>query len=65
MGPMQEQGREGARTIVLRLWYETSPEETEEEWRGEARDVVTGRVLYFRHLDALADVITRLLADDG
>lgn len=51
-----------ARTVVVRLWFEPSERAGEEEWRGEARDVLTGRVLYFRRIEGLVEVMAELLA---
>lgn len=46
------------------MWYERSLNEKDEEWRGEARDVLTGQVLYFRHLSGLEGAVDHLLREN-
>ena len=54
------------RVFVVRLWLEPSDESGREpEWRGEVRNVMTGRIAYFRHQQAIVEAIRALCADPG
>jgi hypothetical protein len=53
------------RSFILRLWLERSErEETEGEWRGEVKTVPAGESTYFRTLEALPTLLTKLLGRD-
>jgi len=62
---MRDPVRREARTVVLRLWYEESRAPEDREWRGEARDVLSDRVVYFRTLDRLGAAVADLLGEVG
>jgi hypothetical protein len=48
-------------TFVVKIWLESEEDALlPGEWRGEARDVLSGRIVYFRHLEGIAEAIRRL-----
>lgn len=56
----------GAVTLVVRLWFEGS--ETDPgtgEWRGEVKQVPSGRVFYFRGLDGLVDRVRAVIEEEA
>ena len=55
----------GAVTLVVRLWFEGSEADPGAgEWRGEVKQVPSGRVFYFRGLDGLVERV-RAVIEEG
>lgn len=51
-------------TYIVKVWLERIADPAEGgEWRGEARDVETSAVRYFRTLDGLVGALEELLAE--
>lgn len=56
----------GAVTLVVRLWFEGSDAEPAEgEWRGEVKQVPSGRVFYFRGLDGLVERVRAVIEQEA
>ena len=54
-----------AHTLVVRIWFEATRDEgTEGEWRGQVKDVMTRRAVYFRSLDRLERAVSQLLTSE-
>jgi hypothetical protein len=56
----------GAVTLVVRLWFEGSATDPAAgEWRGEVKQVPSGRVFYFRGLDGLVDRVRAVIEEEA
>ena len=53
-------------TLVVRLWFEESAADpAASEWRGEVKQVPSGRILYFRGLDGLVERVREVIAEEA
>jgi hypothetical protein len=56
----------GAITLVVRLWFEGSEADPGAgEWRGEVKQVPSGRVFYFRGLEGLVERVREVVHEEA